>query len=579
MLAQYIAWRFKIPAIVLLLISGLLLGPVFALVDPQEIFHDFFHVIVEFAVVILLFEGGLQLHVNDLQGAVIGIKRLVSIGVILNGVLTTVLAHYVAGLSWPISSIIGFILVVTGPTVIIPVLRQSKLPKKITSYFKWEGIINDPLGVLLVTLVYQFVTFHGQGSALNETFLAILRAIVFSVGISYIVGAALKALFERSKYPDFLKVPTVLSVILIIYVVSKEIQEGSGLLAVTLLGMFFANSNMRVFKELKKFKESISVFSVSLLFVLLASSIDIVDLKSLDHHHLLFVVAVVLFTRFVSVFAATIGAPMSWQERTLIAWFGPRGIVAASMAGILAFRLYPYFGDEANLILPIVFAVICGTVFVHCLTLVPFAKLLGITRGNTNGLIIVGASPWATELAGLLKEAGVPVMITDTSWYKLKRVRQFGINTHYGEIITDLEQGDLDLCDYSYVLAATESASYNTMVCTELAEDLGRVNVYQLPLEDDSKIEEIPSSQDAQVLDNEVLEYQNLQQRFYYGWTFNQTEITAEFSYSNFLEQYSELNPIHLLTIHKDKTVSFVLDESYANAKVGDTVISFMEPN
>ena len=150
-LCQYLAWKIRVPAIVLLTITGLILGPLTNTIKPSEIFGDLFHIFIELAVVILLFEGGLNLRFKELKGVSVGIKRIISLGVLFNGVLTACAAHYIANITWEVSAILGGILIVTGPTVIMPMLRHVKLNKKINQYLKWEGIVNDPLGVLIVT--------------------------------------------------------------------------------------------------------------------------------------------------------------------------------------------------------------------------------------------------------------------------------------------------------------------------------------------------------------------------------------------------------------------------------------------
>lgn len=571
---QWLSWQLKIPAIVFLTIAGLLMGPVFHLVDPEHLCGHLFHIIIEFAVVILLFEGGLNLRLRELKGVSFGIKRLITLGILINGLLIAAASHYIGGLDWKISAIIGSILVVTGPTVIIPVLRQANLPKRINQYLKWEAIINDPLGVLIVAIVYQYITYEGSKLLTDVILISFAKAILFTLFIVFALGASIKYLFDKTRFPDFLKIPTILSTILLVFIISKQVQDGSGLLAVTLLGMYFANKRMLVLADLRKFKESVSVFSVSLVFILLSASIDFKILQMLSLRHVTFILLVVFVIRLASIMVATLGSDMRLEERFLVGWFGPRGIVAASVAGIMGLRLESLGFESASFILPIVFSIVCLTVLIHGLSLDYVSKILNVHIGSGKGLVISGSSPWSTELALVLQSRGIPALIVDSTWYKLQRPRQNGVNTHYGEIVVDVENGSLDLTEYSYLLAATDSNSYNALVCSSLMEDFGYKNVYQLPLDElkPSNLGELPVAQSKQALDDDLL-FDNLKQKFHYGWKFKHTTLTESFSYDKFRDNLNNFDSIHLMVIHPDKRIEFSTKDS--KPKAGDTIISF----
>jgi NhaP-type Na+/H+ or K+/H+ antiporter len=577
-MCQYLAWKIKIPAIVLLTIAGIILGPLTNTINPSEIFGDLFHIIIEFAVVILLFEGGLNLRFKDLKGISFGIKRIISLGVIFSGVITTIAAHYVANLSWEISSIIGSILIVTGPTVIIPMLRQVSLTKKINQYLKWEGIINDALGVLIVTLIFQYLTYNGSESMFEFTIYALVKALAFAIVISISGGYLIKELFEKTPFPDFLKVPTVLSTILMIFIVSKGVQIGSGLLAVTMLGMYFANQELLVMHDLRRFKESIGVFSVSFIFIILSADMDLEILRTLNQGHYVFIALVVFILRIVSIFLATAFSGMPWRDRLLVGWFGPRGIVAASVAGIMGLRLTQSGFEEAKLILPIVFLVVCFTVLIHSITLEPLAKILGLGVKNGKGLFIIGASPWTTDLSLELAKLDVPVLLADQSYEKLKYSRLQGVKTHYGDPIIDVEQGGLDLNEYSYLLAASDNDAYNTLLCNVLSEDFESNNIFQLPLDDASNNEELPTSIGGKVLGDNKFVFENILTKYFYGWRFKTTKISNSYSKEDFEKDFSNRKIIHLLVVKADQSINFIDDINKIIFKQGDNVISFMSP-
>lgn len=579
MLGQYLGWRFKIPSIVIFILFGVLLGPILGVLDPKVELGEGFNVFIEFAVVILLFEGGLNLKFKELKEVSFGVKRLTTAGVVVNFFLAFFAGQYIAGLSKPISAVIAAILVVTGPTVIIPLLRQAKLPKRVSQYLKWEGIINDPLGVLLVTLVYEYIFLAGQDGAFEVIALSLFKAVVFSIIITFAFGNSIQFIFNKTNFPDFLKVPFILSIILMIFIISKQIQDGSGLLAVTMLGMFFANKKLLVFAELKKFKESVSVFSVSIIFILLSASIKFSFFAELNLRQIFFILFLTLACRLIAIFLVTFYSKMSWQERIFVGWIGPRGIVAASVAGIIGLRLSALGYEEAELILPIVFSVIICTVIVHGLSLSKVAQWLGLNVKCGKGVVIAGSSPWATDLALELKELEVNSLIIDSAWYKLKTPRQLGLDTYFGEAVSSLEEGEIDLTEYSYLLAATDNNSYNALVCTTFSEDLGLNNVYQIPLGNDSDtvIEDLPDSKTGQVIDTEISTVYkgNIKELFNQGWSFKRTTIREEYTLENYLEDHKPDITINLLKIDKEKNISFITDSEDVKAKDGETIISF----
>ena len=576
-IAQYVAWKLNVPSIIFLIIAGVILGPISGLIDISLVFGDALTVIIELTVVILLFEGGLNLKFKELKGASFGVKRLISLGVFMNAVICSYCAHKIGGLSWEISWIIASILVVTGPTAIIPVLRQINIDPKIKKYLKWEAIINDPIGVLMTMISYQYLVYAEGGSSWLLIIWSIFKAVAFSILVTAIIGSFIKYVFDKTQYPDFLKIPTVLSLILLIFIVSREVQEGSGLLAVTFLGIYFTNNEMLVFSELRKFKESISVFTVSVLFILLSANMDFKIIQALNFRHFLFIAAVVFFVRIASTYLSTLRSDMNWREALLVGWFGPRGIVAASIAGIIGLRLELVGFEEAKYILPIVFLVVFATVIIHGISFKYVAQLLKISIKDGKGLVIVGSSRWATEFAKTLTAHGVKVLIIDSNWYKLKRPRQQGIKVHYGEIVLDIETGQLDLSDYGYLLTATDNNAYNAYVCGSLGEDFGKNNIFQLPLmeTEKSRIEQLPKNFGGQLLADKELFYENIKQRIYYGWGFKATQLSKKFKFEDFKNIGDKFRETHLLTIHKDKSLDFITDLNKTKPKADDTIISF----
>jgi NhaP-type Na+/H+ or K+/H+ antiporter len=349
--AQWLAWRLKLPAIVLLAAVGLIMGPGLDLIHASRDFGQFLRPVVSLCVAIILFEGGLSLQLRELKDAAIGVRRLVYLGVPLAWSFSSLCAHYIGGLDWPVSLVFGAIMVVTGPTVIMPLLRQAALNRRTASYLKWEGIINDPIGALLAVLVFQFFIFQGAGSGWQEVLssigLAIVAGIVFGGVGGWLIGRA----FREGLVPEYLKSPVMLGVVLVVYAASDLIQKEAGLLTVTIMGIVVANMNLPGISDMKRFKEYITIMLVSVVFVALTADLDLGSLGDIGWRGVGIVLAIMFLARPAAIMLATVGANMELKERLLLSWIAPRGIVAAATAGLMGPRLVDA-GYDAQVLLP-----------------------------------------------------------------------------------------------------------------------------------------------------------------------------------------------------------------------------------
>ncbi|MDX1269555.1 MAG: cation:proton antiporter, partial [Oceanisphaera sp.] len=271
---QWLAWRFRLPAIVLLASAGLLLGPFTGWIQPQEDFGGGLSAVIPLFVAVILFEGGLNLELHELRGAAQVVRRLTSVGVLLAWLAGSLTAHWVGGLSWPVALLLGAILVVTGPTVIIPLLKHANINRRTASYLKWEGIINDPLGVLLAVLVFQYFVYSGNGVALQSVLGSLVLAVAVAVALGGGLGYGLGYAFRRSWVPEYLKAPVIIAWVILINALSNLVQHESGLLAVTIMGVVMGNMGLRSIDEMRRFKEYITILLVSFLFVVLTASLD-----------------------------------------------------------------------------------------------------------------------------------------------------------------------------------------------------------------------------------------------------------------------------------------------------------------
>lgn len=483
---QWLGWRLRLPAIIPLLAIGALLGPIGGVIRPSAALGEVMRPAIGMAVAIIVFEGGLNLNLRELRSAGSGILRLVSVALPLNWLLGTLAGHWVAGLSWPVAILVGAILVVTGPTVIMPLLRQARLEPRAAAFLRWEAIVNDPIGATLTLLVLSYLTLSttmsGTAAIAYLTWHTLLGAGVAAV-LGLVVPFGIRTLFARDLAPEYLKTPILLAGALGIYGAGEAIQPETGLVGATLFGVVLANIDVTGLQELRRFKESLTVFLVSGLFILLTANIDRETVRMLTWP-IVTTAAVILFVvRPLSIWLATIGARVSWQERLLVGWIGPRGVVAAAIAGVAGDRLAEAGYPDARLVLPLVFAVIASTVLLHGLSLAPLARRLNLASGGRGGLLIVGASRWSVRLGEALAGAGVPIVMVDRSALALKDARLAGLTTLRVEVLSVIGEEVVDLRDVEQVLAATPDDAYNALVCTRFAPELGRERVHQLAMD------------------------------------------------------------------------------------------------
>ncbi len=572
--AQWIAWRLHLPAILLLSLFGLLAGPVFGWIHPGEDLGELLHPLVKLAVAVILFEGGLSLRLNELKEAAGGVRRLVTLGVLFVFLLGSAAAHYIGALDWPVALVFGAIVTVTGPTVIIPLLRQAKLRRRTASYLKWEGIVNDPTGALLAVLAFQyFVYAQGDpGRMLLQMGLGLTLAVALGGGAAWLLAW----LFRRGAVAEYLKGPLALATAITVFVAANLVFEEAGLLAATVLGVVLGNLQLPSIAELRRFKEYVAIMLVSSVFVLLTADLDPAILLRLDWRALLLLLAVLFLVRPLGILAATAGAGMEWRERALVAWIAPRGIVAAAVAGVFGPELAARGFAGADLLLPLVFALIFLTVVVHGLSLRPLARRLGLCACGSNGVLIVGANPWSLQLAQALLDSEVTVVIADSAWERLRPARLAHVPTHYGEVLSETAEESLELSEMGHLLATTDNPAYNALVCSQFAGELGRNRVYQLPSDTSSADEsrQIQRGMRGRVVPTADAAYHNLLARRYRGWEFQKTRLSEEFTLEDFTRSAME-GTLMVAAIGKNGALRFNSPEQELAPTTGDLLISY----
>ena len=574
--SQWLAWRLRLPAIVLMLAAGLLAGPGLGWIKPDDAFGDLFRPVIAVAVAVILFEGGMTLNLRELRETGEGVRRLVFLGAPLAWLFSTLAVRYGAGLSWEASSVFGGILIVTGPTVIMPLLRQARLAARPAGILRWESIVNDPVGALAAVLAFEVIAAMAGASTIVEA----AKHLVIGIGLASVAGYAAGRFtafaFREGHVPEYMKIPVLFGIVLMSYAVTDMVLHESGLLAVTIMGIVLANSHLPSFTELRRFKEHATVILVSGVFVMLAASLDWGMIGELNWRALLFVVLIAFVARPLAVMISLIGTNLSREEKAIVAWIGPRGVVAVAVSGLFGARLVELGVEDGAKLAPLAFAIVAATVILHGFSLGPMARALGLTSKKPPGILIVGASRWTTALAGCLKDADVPVRIADWNYWRLRPARQQGIEIYHGEILSEAAEHTVDMNQYQYLVAATDNDAYNALVCTDFGPEFGRSNVFQIGRHATSDHDrDLPVTLGGRSL-GAGLSFETFSERHAGDWDFGLTRITSEYGLDSWKSDRPDAEP--LIVLSPSGEMGFPADGELRNLSEGDRILAF-RPN
>ncbi len=583
--AQWVAWRTNWPAIVLMLAAGFLAGPVagefgFRLLDPEHAFGDLLEPMVAIGVALILFEGGLSLDFRELRHAGSGVLRLATVGVALGWFFGAVAGRYIAFLEWPVAILFGGILIVTGPTVVIPLLRQSSVKTRPASILKWEAIVNDPTGALCAVIAYEYFrkTAETPDASMIQILPPMLLAILLAGALGYLAARAIAWAFPRGVIPEFLKVPVLLTTVIGVFVVSNQIEHEAGLLAVTVMGVALANMNVSSLRSIHPFKQNIAVLLVAGIFILLSSSLRVEDLAYLNWQFGLFLLALLFLVRPATILLSLLGSSVPWNERLFLAWIAPRGIVLVAISGLFALRLSELGYADGNALISLSFAVVVATIVAHGFTIDIVARKLKVTGNTRPGLLIVGSTPWTIALAQEMEALKTPVLIADSSWQRLAPARRAGLPFYHGEILNEATEHTLDLTPFQVLVAATDNEAYNALVCNEFAHEIGRDSVYQLgEAGDDADKNALPESLRGRALFESGFGVSDVNLRQAQGWVFRKTKLSPEFNFADAQEKLPEST--HMLLLLRDAgRLRFFTHAARPEPRAGDTIISFTPP-
>ncbi|WP_017733901.1 cation:proton antiporter [Nafulsella turpanensis] len=549
--SQWLAWKIKVPAILPLIFLGLLIGPLSTLftptgeklVDGDSIFQEeLLFSFVAISVSVILFEGGLTLKLKEIKKQASVIRNILTIGVLVTLVGGTMAAYYLMDLSWRFSFLFGTLIVVSGPTVVTPILRHVKPNQTTNTILKWEGILIDPLGALIAVLAFGFIQTSKTEQeysliALRDFFLTVATGLFLGV----VAALLLYYLLKKNRLPHYLKNVMTLALVILTFAISELIMKEAGLLAVTAMGIILANLKIEELKQILNFKEDISLIITSVLFLLLSSRIELQELSQLGLNSIILFFVVILVVRPLGVFLSTINSKINFREKLFISWIGPKGIVAAAVASLFSLELSmdeellgASEAADARLILPLVFMFILGTVVVQGASAKMVARWLGVLRKESPGVLFIGANEAARFIAKYLYDQGVPVLMADTAHANLIEAEEMGLPSYGGNILKENLWEEVDLTEMGQLFAMTSNTEINVLACKKFENEFGEDKNFRLISRREVEVKDIDKPKN--LLFHGTIDFINLIQLVRESPNIEETPVNSLTDYEEFME-------------------------------------------
>jgi len=472
-LAQSVARHLRIPGIVLLLLAGVGLGPDgLGWVQPRAL-GDGLYAIVDVAVAIILFEGGLNLQVSRLRREQAAIRRLITWGALITLLAAAVAAHLFLDWGWGRAFLFGSLVVVTGPTVVGPLIAELRLRTRVATVLEAEGVLIDPIGAILAVLVLELAIAPTLDSVTTGG-LGLLLRLFFGVAMGAGAGLALAWLLRtRSLVPEGHENILTLASVLLLFEACEVLVPHSGILAVTSAGVVVGNLQILGDRDLREFKDQLSILLIGLLFVMLAADVRFEEVQRLGLGGLLVVAALVLVVRPLGVWLSTLRSDLTKRERLFIAWIAPRGIVAAAIAALAASSLERQGIEGGPELRALVFLTIAATVVWTGLTARPMASWLGVRLPGREGVAILGANALGLGLAEALRAGGRSVVFLDSNPQSCRAVEEAGFNVVFGNAIQERTMHRARFEFISSVVALTGNKTLNGVFASRAREVFG----------------------------------------------------------------------------------------------------------
>ncbi len=563
-LCQWMAWRVRLPAIIFLLFAGILAGPVLGILNPEPMMGEFFFPFVSFSVAVILFEGSLALKFREIMGLEAVVRKMVSLGMAVTWVITAFSSRFALGLSWEMSFLFGAITVVTGPTVIGPMLRTIRPTRSVSNILRWEGIIIDPIGASLAVLVYEFIISGGGQNGFSHT-LATFGKIIAVGSLTGVCGGYLFGIALRKHWlPEFLHNIAALTLVIVCFTAANRLQHESGLVTVTIMGILLANMKDVDVEEILDFKESISILLISVLFIMLAARLNIQALLDLGWGVVFVFFTIQFLSRPLNVMISTLGSRLSWPERHILAWIAPRGIIAAAVSALFAVQLTNQGFADASALVPLTFSVIIITVVLQSITARPIAQWLKVAEPEPNGFLIIGANPVARAIAGALIQNGIHVLLADTGWEKVARAKIEGLPTYFGNPISEHADRHLDLVGIGNMLALSPMENVNVSAVMHYRMELGVNHVYRIQSRLPEKMmerEKMPTRRLGKILFGKTITYSWMASSLSKGGQIHTTRLTDHFGMTEFADCHGSSASL-LFAVDPKGTVHVFCDDS-----------------
>lgn len=552
---QWLAWRVRMPAIVFLLAAGIACGPVLHYLNPEDVFGDLLFPMVSLAVAIILFEGSLTLRFSEIRGHGAMVRNLIPVGSVVTGIIGTLAAHWILDISWEISLLFGAISVVTGPTVIAPLLRAVRPKAKLANILQWEGIIIDPVGALLAVLVYEGIVSWGQGNVFGHSLYIFSTTIAVGTVLGSAAGYLNGQVLRKHWIPQYLHNAGTLSFMLGVYALSNEIAHESGLLTVTIMGIWMANMKQVDVESILEFKESLSVLLISALFIILAARIEFSAIANLGWGLAVVLAILMLVARPLSIFISAIGTSLNWREKLFLSWIAPRGIVAAAVSALFAFQLQNNGFAGGETLVPLVFMLIIATVTVQSLTARPLAKLLGVAEPPEFGFLIIGANTVARMIAVELTKHEVPVVLADSSWENVRLARMENLQVYFGNPVSEHAANQLDLTGIGNLLVISPYKHMNSLATYHFLDWFGdHDSVYSLSEGEQDQKARYQTAEKIQRTRGlfDGVSFAKLASLASQGYTVKTTQLSEAFSYQDFLDKHQNQTLVLFVLDSKD---------------------------
>jgi len=594
--AQWMAWRFQLPSILLLLVVGFLAGPVLGLLNPQALQGDWLFAFVSLSIGIILFEGGLSLRLSELRAVGSAVLNLITIGVLITWGIGATAAHYILGFNVELAVLIGAILTVTGPTVIVPLLRHVRPKGRVSTIAKWEGITIDPVGAILAVLTLETLlllndpqeTGAGASAAVEHVVIGLGLEIFVALGVSVAATMLLVFILRRRMVPDFLRNPVTLMVVVVAFVISNVMQHESGLLTTTLMGIALANQPYVSVQRIVEFKENLQVLLIGSLFVLLSARLEMSALNYIDTDVLVFLGILVVGARPLAVLVSSIGTELKWEEKVFLSWLAPRGIVAAAVGSLFAYQLSPVYPDAVDGMVPVIFAVIVGTVAIYGLTAAPLAQWLDLADPDPDGLLFVGADHWVQTMARHVQELGFSVALIDNNPEHVEKAREEGLTARQANALSESVLDEIDLSGIGRLLITIPNDEVASLTALHFSDVFDTTDIYQLAAHPDSRHGGegvMPEHLRGRPLFGESTSFESLKAHAERGDAvkvlrlsddFSEEEQQEYYTYEDLSTQYDEYTVIPLFILQGEDTLQVVSEMNQFRLQPEDRLVALV---